>query len=902
MVDGALAVTTVDSTDASLDIATAVEGALQSQARTRELSLQQLRASNEAASLAEQALSALVESRKAAQSAAAYAADDVLQAVERALRRYVGGDEEEAVAADAQSDNAASAAGVKGRLNTVLHLVECLGATARGAEVARDGALQRVSRLEQECHHTELRLAEALGAHRHADAEAERLRSRLAAAVAARSAAATPAAAAETGADQAANTPRRALESVFGESNSFRALPTPGSQLAELLVTRDMLQAELNEREAALEAAHRALSDAQATAAVAARSDATNALEQANRQVRSLATAVKRAVAAQETAQEELRAATARAKTAEEEAAAHKAEAALARATASKLTRAMAAAASAPLTAQLALPSAHATGAVDGAALQSRVTAALSAERATCSRLQREVELLRSNAARAASRERELEQALSRARAAHTSTASDRELRALVKELALAEAAARSQLAAAEARQLRMSEELTAARERVADLTAAMGEFALRHDALHRAEATLVHLAAEKEQSASMAPPALALLEREASQPEHPDVALDAPSGAEAHPSDDAPVSSDDVAAARASAAALSESLAALVSLSPSRAFELKRAVPMLPEPEASFAPTELSDENDDDDGDRDVGPDAVAQSAAALAAAEQEAARLSAHERALRKDEEQAVANSIFCSELLAGARAAVTAAREALAASDPDADPKTHRSLTAAKARAEQEAARAEENARIAAAAASAASTEAAAAADAAAVARATATAKAFVAARMTAAERRHADFSAKLQALQSQSNALAHKLRAERAACSRAHTEATALMAVLSASGRQDLAADAAARTEAFERSLDGEVADFPPMPPVPAGFDDRIQHAGAERDRLTDRLATVRVQRQAADQLVAFLSQRLDKLKADAQGNPASNSQRPKAAAQGGSLFGLSFKRP
>ena len=79
--------------------------------------------------------------------------------------------------------------------------------------------------------------------------------------------------------------------------------------LAELLAARDALQAELSFREESLQNAQRAMWESQSTAAAAVRADAEAALEQANRQVRSLANAVKAAVKGQDAAQAEQRAA-----------------------------------------------------------------------------------------------------------------------------------------------------------------------------------------------------------------------------------------------------------------------------------------------------------------------------------------------------------------------------------------------------------------------------------------------------------------------------------------------------------------------------------------------------------------------------------------------------------------
>jgi hypothetical protein len=438
-------------------------------------------------------------------------------------------------------------------------------------------------------------------------------------------------------------------------------------------------------------------------------------------------------------------------------------------------------------------------------------------------------------------------------------------------------ASALERAGAAEAVQLRLGEELAAARARAAEMATTMGQFALRHDAMHRAEATLAQLAAEQHaepaSSAMSAPRAAAWAAPAETQPE---AAVAAPADDAAHQ----PATSNGLTTS-ASAAALTASLSALAELTPSKAYAPRRAGP-LPVADAApldslFSPAELSSEEDDaSDDEAIVGPDVVQSAAAALAAAEQEAAQLTAHEHSVRKEEEQAAANSAYSTELAQRARAAVAAAAAALGgAPDAETDPKLHRNLVAAKARAEQEAARAEENARVAAAAAHACAAAAAVAADAAAVARATATAKSFTAARVAAAERRQADFRAKLSAVKTQSATLEKQLRAERVACSRASNEASALMAVLSASGKAELVADAAARAEELERAASDDGPDFPATPPAqPQRADALIQFAAEERDRLAGRLAMARSQREAAAALVVDLTALLDLLKSDA----------------------------
>jgi hypothetical protein len=135
-------------------LAAAVEEALQSQAQTRHLSLQQLTASNEAVALAETALSAAVEARVSAQQAAVSGADDALQAVEAALRRQLPAGEAAHSPPPAQS-----------RLDTVLQLVGLLGGAARAADAARDAALEQASRVQLERRRLELQLHERTTAH-----------------------------------------------------------------------------------------------------------------------------------------------------------------------------------------------------------------------------------------------------------------------------------------------------------------------------------------------------------------------------------------------------------------------------------------------------------------------------------------------------------------------------------------------------------------------------------------------------------------------------------------------------------------------------------------------------------------------------------------------------------------
>jgi hypothetical protein len=1007
-------------------VAAAVEESLESQRRTRALSLRQLTATHEAVRLAERALGSLVEARAAAQDAAVRGADGVLQAVETELRRYadVGAD------ADAGTDAAVApqhtaGAGTLRRLATVLLLVERLGSAAAEASAERDAALERAETGVVALRRTELALEESTTALARSDTDAEHLRTRLSTLLAAR-ANATPAStgAADAPLEPGLGMPRR-LDGAMARAGlgGFAAAPPSGAALAELLASRDALQTELAEREAALAVAHRTLADAQATAASAARADAEAALEQANRQVRSLSGAVKRGIANQEGLQAELRVAAARAKAAEEDAAALRTEAQLARVSVSKLTRALANASVAAATPAAAVCQTTAAAAeklaADAASFQQRATAALSTERAATARLQRELDAARADAERNASRSAELEHALRTARAA---ALPDLQLRALVQELARAEAAAREQLSvtledarrhaaahtlaadacaaavgraeAAEAVQLRMGAELAAARERIADMAASMGQIALRHDKLQRAEAAL---AAEKDAAAAtepLPPPPPPLLSPPAPPPPPPppspppsppratphnrvevvtsgsataplplvsaladgfvewrgdsagEQAQRASAGVHAPLQglvsdlaegfvewrDDQPVGELGAAVQRlpngvhaplqrqvsaladgfvewreeeeaetvggvratlantivAPAAPVAAALPVPASLSAPTAAVVAQRTPALPaadaKPDAPFAPTVLSSDDDEDDDGDIVGPDAVRRAAAAQADAERTAAQLTQEEAALRHEEEKAAANNRYAEELAQGARGAVAAAAAALSTADADADPRLQRSLAAAKERAEQEALRAEENARVAAAAVQACAARAATAAEAAAVARATATAKAFTAARMVNAERRHADFRAKLSAVQAQAAKLTKQLQKERAACDSAQREASALMAVVCASGPPDMVADAKTRGEALSDTMaDGAgEADFPPPGPSPSRWDDCIRAAAEERDRLSGRLATARAQKVACEAQAAFLGQCLSQLKSAAA---AGHSVRP-----------------
>ena len=615
--------------------------------------------------------------------------------------------------------------------------------------------------------------------------------------------------------------------------------------LAELLAARDALQAELSFREESLQNAQRAMWESQSTAAAAVRADAEAALEQANRQVRSLANAVKAAVKGQDAAQAEQRAAVARARAAEEEAASLRAEVQLLRGKVAKLTRP-------------AAPEAVSTR-----------TPAPTAERATVSRLQREMELLRATAGRISREEK-------RVSSSAVLAPPDPALCALVQELARAEAAARAQLAAShdENRMLRerldgIERSLAASQEKSTAMARALGLGLYNFQAeTPGAEVTLAQLAAPD--SYSMRPAAV-LQTAETEDPATEDGRYDeqhAPFEASAVEAEALPLPHDaDLHEASASAALLSESLAALANTS--------LGVPASPRPvptragdeagNAALLPAELSD--DDVEDDSEIGPGDVERAQAALELAEAEAAQLAHAEKSLRQQQEQAESDYAYASEVVQRALAAMSDADAALASTGSN-HPALLQDLSIARTHALQEATRAQESARVAASSVRAAAAAAAASAESAAVARATVTAKAFTAARFAAADRRNADFRAKLRAVQAQTSALAKQLQAEEAACGRVRTEATALMAVLSASGRPELVEDATSRAVAELESIsdDEDTAETPAQ--QLKGWQERIHSAARDRDRMTNRLAAERARKRAAESLVSVLSERLE----------------------------------
>ena len=616
--------------------------------------------------------------------------------------------------------------------------------------------------------------------------------------------------------------------------------------LAELLAARDALQAELEQREESLQFAQRAMWESQSTAAAAVRADAEAALEQANRQVRSLANAVKAAVKGQDAAQAEQRAAVARARAAEEEAASLRAEVQLLRGKVAKLTR--------PAPPEVV----------------STRTAAPTAERATVSRLQREMELLRATAGRTSREEKRVSSSAAVA-------PPDPALCVLVQELARAEAAARAQLTAShdENRMLRerldgIERSLAASQEKSTAMARALGLGLYNFQAeTPGAEVTLAQLAApDSYPMRSAALPQTAVTE--VTVAEHGRYDEHAPFEKSAVEDEAVPLPHDAALHdASASAALLSESLAALAN-TPS-------VVPASPRPvptrvgdqagDAALLPADLSD--DDVEDDSEVGPGDVAHAQAALELAEAEAAQLAHAEKSLRQQQEQAESDYAYASEVVQRALAAVSDADAALASTGSN-HPALLQDLSIARTHALQEATRAQESARLAASSVRAAAAAAAAAAESAAVARATVTAKAFTAARLVAADRRNADFRAKLSAVQAQTTALAKQLQAEAAACGRVRTEATALMAVLSASGRPELVEDATSRAVAELESIsdDEDTAETPAHPLT--GWQERIHSAARERDRMTNRLAAERARKRAAESLVSVLSERLEVL--------------------------------
>ena len=614
--------------------------------------------------------------------------------------------------------------------------------------------------------------------------------------------------------------------------------------LAELLAARDALQAELEAREDSLQRAQRAMWESQSTAAAAVRADAEAALEQANRQVRSLANAVKAAVKGQDAAQAEQRAAVVRARAAEEEAASLRAEVQLLRGKVAKLTRP-------------APPEATNT----------RIAAPTS-ERATVSRLQREMELLRATAGRTSREEK-------RASSSAVVAPADPALCVLVQELARAEAAARAQLAAShdENRMLRerldgIERSLAASQEKSTAMARALGLGLYNFQAeTPGAEVTLAQLAAPD--SYSMRPGAVlqtAETEDPVAERMHDDE--HAPFETSAVEAEALPLPHDAALhEAYASAALLSESLAALANTPPEMPSSTVALLTGAGDDagNAVISPAELSD--DDIEDDSEVGPDDVARAQAALELAEAEAAQLVHAEKSLRQQQEQAESDYAYASEVVQRALAAVSDADAALA-STSSSHPALLHDLSVARTHALQEATRAQESARVAASSVRAAAAAAAASAESAAVARATVTAKAFTAARLAAADRRNADFRAKLSAVQAQTSALAKQLQAESTACSRVRTEATALMAVLSASGRPELVEDSTSRAVAELESIsdDEDTAETPAQ--QLKGWQERIHSAARERDRMTNRLAAERARKRAAESLVSVLSERLE----------------------------------
>lgn len=620
--------------------------------------------------------------------------------------------------------------------------------------------------------------------------------------------------------------------------------------LAELLAARAQLQAELDTREDALQFAQRMMWESQSAAAAAVRADAEAALEQANRQVRSLAKALQTAVKAQDAAQAEQRAAAARAKAAEEEAAALRAEVLLLRAKVAKLTR----------------------PATPDAVGHSRASAPVTAERAAMSRLQREMELLRATAARTSREEK-------RVSSTAPAGAADPALCRLVQELARAEADARAQLAASQEEAHVLRERLAEAERHTAAMANALGHYAVQAEP-PGAEVTLAQLAAPDTHATRLAS---AL---RAAQWVDPSPELEA---------EDNKATPFEVYAAEAHALPhVQEAPVAAVQLSESPATLVSQPAPpaVVAAADAVFSPAELSGDDEAED-DSEVGPSDVARAQAALELAEAEAAQLAQAEKSLRQRQEQAEADYAYASEAVERAMAAVS---EADAALSTGRNPVQLQDLSVVRTRAVQEATRAEESARISASAVRAAAAAAAAATEAAAVARATVTAKAFTAAQLAAVDRRNADFRAKLQAVQAQTASLAKQLQSEAAACGRVRNEATALMAVLAASGRPELVEDATSRAAELESISDEENAVETPAQ-QPKGWQERIHSAARDRDRLTNTLAAERARKRAADALVSVLSERLELLKtARASAGGSGRPPLPPTSSQTASLFG------
>ena len=530
-------------------------------------------------------------------------------------------------------------------------------------------------------------------------------------------------------------------------------------------------------------------------------------------------------------------------------------------------------------------------------------------DRAAVVRLQRDLEAARLNVSRAAKRERELLQRVSRLEgelqqwqlqhAGHDAPETrEMELRLLCQELARAEARARAEVSALRnalsapadvrlAKALREVEQLRAQLSQVQgdageqlDLRQQLGMLALHHDALSQAEQArdeqarryghlhLPHGDAGDSGAATLGSPrGVGITAGGRSAQEVLSMGGAFPASPPGKTLDQALA---DLAETRAQLSPLPP--AAEAAGSP----EAMDAVATTPT--SVFVPADLSDGDASSPSELEYEDDimgtenAVARAEAALHAAQTESARLTEQEQSVRKAADMQAANAQFEAETARSASAAAAAAASALAAEDPRLQPKQFRQLQAAKARAEEEAARAERGAYNAAEAARTAAAAAAAAAEAAAFARATATAKAFALQHCVAAQRRRADHSAKCRALMRQTEKLAASLRGERAAWENCRREAEGLLAVLQTNGKSGPGAVLQADADELELLVSGDTQpDFPPRGPLPKKRADIIAALASERDRMSSQLAHVQGLHEGGRSLVRRLSARLVALK-------------------------------
>ena len=531
-------------------------------------------------------------------------------------------------------------------------------------------------------------------------------------------------------------------------------------------------------------------------------------------------------------------------------------------------------------------------------------------DRAVVVRLQRDLEAARLNVSRAAKRERELLQKVSRLEAelqqwqlqhAHHDAPETREmeLRLLCQELARAEARARAEAKALRnalsapadvrlAKALREVEQLRTQLSQVQgaigdeyDLRQQLGMLALHHDALSQAEQARDEQARryghQPHGEAGASEPGAAML-RSPSADSGVFALAGRQDAEEVHIIGGAFPASPPGKTLDEALADLAETRAQLSPLPPSAEVAgSPEAMEAAGTPAAVFVPAELSD-GDASPSELELEDDimgtenAVARAEAALHAAQTESARLTEQEQAVRKAADMQAANAQFEAETARSASAAAAAAASALAAEDPRIQPKLFRQLQAAKARAEEEAARAERGAYNAAEAARTAAAAAAAAAEAAAFARATATAKAFALQHCVSAQRRRADHSAKCRALMGQTEKLAASLRSERAAWESCKREAEGLLAVLQTNGKSGPWTALQEDADELERLVSADTGqDFQPRGALPKKRLDIIAALASERDRMSSRLAHVQGLHEGGRNLVRRLSARLVALK-------------------------------